>query len=74
MTGRMLTDFVGDGRLTRFGVRFVRQVWPGDALTATVTVEAVHDADGTRLVDLAVSTRNQDGEEVVSGYATAEVD
>ena len=36
----MLTDYVGDGRLTRFGVRFVNQVWPGDTLTATATVEA----------------------------------
>jgi acyl dehydratase len=34
MTGRMITDWVGDGRLTSFGVRFSRQVWPGDTLTA----------------------------------------
>ena len=30
MTGKMLTDYVGDGRLTQFGVRFTRQVFPGD--------------------------------------------
>ena len=29
LTGKMLTDFVGDGRLTRDGVRVGRQVWPG---------------------------------------------
>jgi acyl dehydratase len=74
MTGRMVTDWVGDGRLTRFGVRFVRQVWPGDTLTATATVEAVREEDGTHLVDLVISTKNQHGEEVVSGYANAEVD
>ena len=74
MTGHMLTDYVGDGRLTRFGVRFVNQVWPGDTLTATATVEAVREEDGEHLVDLAVSTRNQDGAEVVSGYATARID
>src|SRR5262245_64719348 len=39
MTARCLTDWVGDGRLTRYGVRFVRQVWPGDSLTATATVK-----------------------------------
>ena len=33
MTGRMLTDCVGDGRLTKYGVRFTSQVWPGDTLT-----------------------------------------
>src|SRR5438876_2529794 len=41
MTGRMLTDYVGDGRLTKYGVRFVSQVWPGDTLTARAEVEAV---------------------------------
>src|ERR1700681_2708103 len=33
MTGKMLTNFVGDGRLRKFGGRFVSQVWPGDTLT-----------------------------------------
>src|ERR671917_107569 len=40
-TGRMLTDLVGDGRLLSFGGRFTSQVWPGDDLTTTATVEAV---------------------------------
>jgi acyl dehydratase len=74
MTGRMLTDYVGDGRLERFGVRFVNQVWPGDTLTAKATVEAIREEDGKPLVDLKVSTRNQDGNEVVSGSATARLD
>lgn len=70
MTGRMLTNYVGDGRLTKFGVRFTNQVWPGDTLTATATVEEV--ANG--LVKLKVETVNQDGTVVVSGYAEARVD
>ena len=74
MTGHMLTDYVGDGRLTRFGVRFVNQVWPGDTLTATATVEAIREEGGEHLVDLVVSTTNQDGAAVVSGYATARID
>ena len=74
MTGRMLTDYVGDGRLTKFGGRFTSQVWPGDTLTARATVEAVRDEDGDTLVDLKVSTFNQDGVEVFSGNATARVD
>src|SRR6187551_3165030 len=60
MTGRMLTDLVGDGRLTRFGGRFTAQVWPGDDLTATAVVEAVRQEDGQHLVDLVVRTTNQD--------------
>ena len=74
VTGKMLTNLVGDGRLTRYGVRFVSQVWPGDTLTATATVEAIREEDGVSLVDLTVSTVNQDGTEVVRGNATARID
>jgi acyl dehydratase len=69
-----VTDWVGDGRLVRFGVRFVSQVWPGDTLTASATVAEVHDVEGQPVVELTLSTKNQKGEEVVSGYATARVD
>jgi len=74
LTGKMLTNYVGDGRLTRYGVRFTSQVWPGDSLTATAEVEALREEDGEKLVDLKLSTKNQDGVVVVSGYATARVD
>ena len=74
LTGTMLTNYVGDGRLTRYGVRFTSQVWPGDSLTATAEVEALREEDGQKLVDLKLSTKNQDGVVVVSGYATAVVD
>ncbi len=74
MTGRMLTNYVGDGRLTKYGVRFTRQVWPGDSLTAKATVEAIRQEGGQYFVDLTVSTVNQDGAEVVSGSASARID
>ena len=74
MTGRLLTDWMGDGRLTRYGVRFVKQVWPGDALTATATIDAVREEDGEWFADLSVVTVNQDGDTVVSGSATARLD
>ena len=57
-----------------FGVRFTRQVWPGDTLTASATVQAVREEAGVHFVDLVVSTVNQDDTEVVSGYASARVD
>ena len=74
LTGKMLTNWVGDGRLKSFGVRFSSQVWPGDTLTAKATVRAIRDEGGERVVDLDVSTVNQDGREVASGTATARVD
>src|SRR5215467_11094738 len=74
MTGRMVTDLVGDGRLTSFGGRFTSQVFPGDDLTTTATVDEVRDEDGTPIVLLSVRTVNQDDREVFSGYATARID
>ncbi len=70
LTGRMLTNYVGDGRLTEFGVRFTSQVFPGDTLQSTATVESIEDG----LVSLTVSTTNQDGIEVANGTAQARVD
>ena len=74
MTGKMLTDHVGDGRLTKYGVRFTSQVWPGDTLDSTATVKEIKDEGGVKLVDLDVSTKNQNGVEVLSGYAQARID
>ena len=70
-TGKLLTDWVGNGRLTKYGVRFVNQVWPGDTLTATARVEAIREEVGQRYADLTVTTVNQDGKTVVTGTATA---
>ncbi len=74
MTGKMLTNYVGDGRLVTYGVRFTSQVWPGDTLVAKATVENFREEDGQFLVDLSVSTTNQDGNVVISGSATARID
>ncbi|HEY7107385.1 MAG TPA: acyl dehydratase, partial [Acidimicrobiia bacterium] len=67
-------DWMGDGRLTKYGVRFSKQVWPGDTLTATATVDAVREEDGEWFADLLVTTTNQDGDVVVTGSATARLD
>jgi acyl dehydratase len=74
MTGKMLTDYVGDARLTKYGVRFTSQVWPGDTLDSTATVKAIKDEGGQKIVELDISTVNQDGVQVLSGYAEARID
>lgn len=73
LTGKALTNFVGDGTLKKFGVRFTNQVWPGDSLDTTITVAAIREEAGQWLVDLTLSTTNQDGKEVVAGTATAKI-
>ncbi|HEY8493909.1 MAG TPA: MaoC/PaaZ C-terminal domain-containing protein [Myxococcota bacterium] len=70
LTGRLLTDWLGDGVLRSFGVRFVRQVWPGDTLTAKGTVTAI-EPDGRVTIELV--TTNQRGEPVVTGDAVAQL-
>jgi acyl dehydratase len=67
LTGRMLTDWVGPTGLKSFGVRFTRQVWPGDTLTTKGEVTDVSDGVAT----IKVVTTNQDGEAVVEGEAKA---
>ena len=67
MTGRVVTDLVGAENLLRFGGRFTSQVWPGDDLTVHATVDSVDDG----VVSFTLSTINQDGKEVFSGYAAA---
>ena len=74
LTGKMLTNYVGDGRLTKYGVRFTNQVWPGDTLTATATVAEIRSEGSEQFVDLSLETINQDGKTVITGSATARID
>lgn len=74
MTGKMLTNYVGDGQLTYYGVRFTSQVWPGDTLTATATVTDIREEDGQQIADLDISTTNEEGTEVIKGKASARLD
>ena len=74
MTARALTSWLGGENLTRYGVRFRKQVWPGDRLVVTAEVTDVRTGEsGQRLADLTVTTRNEAGVEVVTGYVTARV-
>lgn len=70
LTGRALTDWVGPLGLKRYGVRFTRQVWPGDTLTAKFEVTKVEDG----LATIKVVTVNQNGETVIEGEAIARAD
>jgi acyl dehydratase len=74
LTARVLTDWVGDGRLLTLGSRFERQVWPGDTLTTTATVDAIETNDDGPVVHLSIETVNQQGERVLSGSASARLD
>ena len=70
MTGRIVTDWFGVESLKNYGVRFVKQVFPGDTLTATAEVTDVRDEGGEKVADVSVTTVNQDGDAVLTGAAT----
>ncbi|MEN8182417.1 MAG: MaoC/PaaZ C-terminal domain-containing protein [Myxococcota bacterium] len=71
LTGTLLTEWLGDGVLRSFGVRFVRQVWPGDTLTGKATVRRLEPGETEGIVEIEIVTSNQKGEPVVTGQATA---
>lgn len=71
LTGRMLTDWLGVTTLRKYGVRFTRQVWPGDTLTAKGEVTAIVSEGDQRVATIRVVTVNQNGESVVEGEAVA---
>lgn len=68
---RHLTDWFGIGALTRLRIRFASRFWPGDVLTCTARVTGKRSEGGKNLVDCEFSARNQDGEVIISGDATA---
>jgi acyl dehydratase len=74
LTGRLLTDWAGDGRLLSYGARFEKQVWPGDTLTATATVESIDDTDQGKVASFSIVTVNEAGDRVLSGTASARLD
>jgi len=73
LLGSALTDYVGVGNLVRYQVRFARQTWPDEALSSKIVVTGKREEDGKKLVDLAVTLSNADGEDKVVGEATAAV-
>jgi acyl dehydratase len=70
MSGRAVTDRFGPAGIRAFGGRMTAQVWPGDTLTARVQVTASRGQRAERVLDLAVTTLNQDGVVVFAGEAT----
>jgi acyl dehydratase len=74
LAGKAVTDYVGDGRLRRFGGRFRDQVWPGDTLTTRLSVVGIEEVGGQPVVTLEIVTLNQHGATVFTGTAEAVID
>jgi len=64
-----LTDYVGEGTLTRYAVRFTKQAWPGDVLQTKIAITAVNGDS----VDLSCDLVTDKGVTVISGEASAKL-
>ena len=74
LMARVVKDWLGPESIRKINVRFAKQVWPGETLTFTATVTGVEPAGAGGVVELELSAKNQDGEEKLTGTATAAVD
>jgi acyl dehydratase len=73
LLGQYLARWVGQANVRRFGVRFTGQVWPGDELTLSGTVERVEESNGERVAHIALGASRQTGDVVLKGSAVARV-
>jgi acyl dehydratase len=71
MTGKMITNLVGDGNLKNFGVRFTNQVWPGDTLTTKAEVKSIETVSDKTQITFEIITENQNNVPVITGSAKA---
>ena len=71
MTGKMVTNLIGDGNLKSFGVRFTNQVWPGDTLTTKTKIVSIKKNPDNVFINFELVTENQDKIPVITGSASA---
>ncbi len=69
----LITDWVGDGKLRRYRVRFGRQVWPGDTITCKGRITRKYTEGGKNYMEAEVFAENQKAEKVITGTIVAEV-
>ena len=71
---RVVKDWLGPEAIRKINVRFAKQVWPGETLTFAARITGLEPAGDGGLVELELKALNQDGEEKLTGTATAAVD
>jgi acyl dehydratase len=70
---RMVTDWIGDGSLRKYRVRFATRIWPGDTVTCKGKVTKKYSVEGKNYIEADVSAENQLGEKAVIGNMVAEL-
>ncbi len=68
-----VTDLLGLAALRSYKVRFTRQIRPEEVVHTELTVTAIDDLEGSRLVTLECVLRTESGDAAVSGTAQAQL-
>jgi acyl dehydratase len=71
--GRMITDWVGDGNLRKYKIRFATRIWPGDTVTCKGKITRKYTEVGKNYVEADVFAENQQGEKAVIGSIVTEL-
>lgn len=69
----MVTDWIGDGNLKKYNVRFVNRIWPGDTVICKGKIKRKYVVNGINYIEAEVSAENQLGEKAITGNIIAEL-
>lgn len=71
--GQVLTGWVPQGAIRKFGTRFAAMAFPGDVITCKGVITAKREEGGEKLIDLDLLAENQKGDKLLVGSATVAV-
>ncbi len=69
----MVTDWVGDGNLRKYKVRFATRIWPGDTVTCKGKITKKYTRDGKNYIEADVFAENQKAEKAIVGMIVAQL-
>jgi hypothetical protein len=73
MLGQLISDWARGGQLRRYGVRFIKMVWPGDTVVCKGRVSDRHGSGGRYFVDIDLWAENQRGELLMKGQSVIQL-
>ncbi|MBN1210322.1 MAG: MaoC family dehydratase [Myxococcaceae bacterium] len=73
MLGQLISDWARGGQLRRYGVRFIKMVWPGDTVVCKGRVSDRHGSGGRYFVEIDLWAENQRGELLMKGQSVIQL-
>jgi acyl dehydratase len=71
--GQLLSDWGRGAQLRKYGVRFIKMVWPGDTVVCKGRVTDRWGQDGRYFADIDLWAENQKGELIIKGNSTLQM-